>query len=118
MTEGRAFYMLPMLDYDKYAGVSIDFLIICPDNKEKGRIDREVVSKVERITSFTEGEGGSMFAVVCMNMSEPEELQGWIKGMDGVVDLRMDIMRENIVINKWFDEEIQKRASEIDRNPA
>jgi len=76
MTEGRAFYMLPMLDYDKYVGVSVDFLIFCPDNRQKSRVDREVVSKVERITfSFTDAPGFSMFAVVCMNMSEAEELQ-------------------------------------------
>ncbi len=38
--------------------------------------------------------------------------------MEGVMDLRMDIMRENILVNRWLDEEIEKRVSEFERTPA
>ena len=53
-----------------------------------------------------------MFAVVCANMSEAEELQGWIKTMDGVEDLRVDIMRENRLVSGWLDRAIENLVSQ------
>jgi hypothetical protein len=47
--------------------------------------------------------GGGMCAV---NLPEREQIQQWIRGQDCVSDVRVDIMRENILADKWLDEEI------------
>ena len=40
-------------------------------------------------------------------MSEADETQKWIQGIDGVKDVRMDIMKETTVVKGWLDWEIE-----------
>jgi len=112
MTEGRAFYLLPILDYDEQVGASPDYLVCCPDETKKQLIDKQVRSKLDRIVfSFTDAPGFSIYAMVCKNLSEAEEIRGWIKGMEGVQDVMMDTMRSNSVVNGWLDQEIERHLT-------
>jgi DNA-binding Lrp family transcriptional regulator len=109
LTKGMAFYLLPMLDYDKYPGVASDFLVFCPDPKKKGELDKLVRVKTDRIVfSFVDAEGFSIYAMLCLNISEAENIHNWIKGLDGVEKVKMDTMRNNVVVTGWLDEEIEK----------
>jgi hypothetical protein len=70
--------------------------------------------KLDRIVfSFTEANGFSIFARICLNLSESEEIHTWIKRMDGVSDVRVDIMQGNIPVDNWLDEDIKKQLSEL-----
>ena len=110
MTEGRAFYLLPELNYDKYPGVASDYLISIPDEAKKATIDKQIRAKLDRLVfSFTDAKEFSIFAKVCLNMSEADETQKWIQGIDGVKNVRMDLMRETTVVKGWLDREIETR---------
>jgi DNA-binding Lrp family transcriptional regulator len=113
MTENNSIFMLTELDYDKSLGVACDFLIICPDETKRSEVDKQMRARLDRVVfSFTEAKGFSIFALICLNLSESEEIHRWIKGMDGVSDVRVDILRGNILVDKWLDEEIEKQLSE------
>jgi len=86
---------------------------VCPDEAKRGEANKQIRAKLDRIVfSLTDVKGFSIFAQICVNLFESEEIQKWIKGLDGVSDVRVDIMRENILVDKWLDEEIEKRLSE------
>lgn len=109
LTKGMAFYLLPMLDYDKYPGVACDFLIFCPDPAKKAEVDKLMRVKTDRLVfSFVDAEGFSIYAMLCLNISEAEEIHNWLKGLDGVEKVTMDTMRSNTVVRRWLDEEIEK----------
>jgi DNA-binding Lrp family transcriptional regulator len=109
LTRGLAFYLLPMLDYDKYPGVAVDFLVLCLDSRKKSQLDKLVRARTDRIVfSFIEAEGFSIYAILCLNISEAENIHNWLKGLDGVEKVRMDTMRNTTVVKGWLDEEIEK----------
>ncbi len=112
MTKGLAFYLLPMLDYDKYPSMGSDFVIYCPDKEKKNRVDKILRTKLDRtIFSFTDAESFSIYAMICMNISEAQEIQTWIMGLDGVENVRLDTMRSNNIVRGWLDQEIDNRIS-------
>ncbi|HZY94500.1 MAG TPA: AsnC family transcriptional regulator [Candidatus Bathyarchaeia archaeon] len=107
LTRGLAFYLLPMLDYRKYPGVAVDFLVFCPDLQKKYQLDKLVRAKTDRIIfSFIDAKGFSIYAILCLNISEAENIHDWLKGLDGVEKVTMDTMRNNSVVRGWLDEEI------------
>ena len=113
MTENNSIFMLPELDYDKSLGVACDFLIICPDETKRNEVNKLMRQKLERVVfSLTDVKGFSIFALICPNLSEGEEVQRWLKGLDGVSEVRVDIMRENILVGRWLDQEIERQLSE------
>ena len=114
MTKNNSIFMLPEINYDKSIGVASDYLIVCPDDKKKSEVDKLLRGKLERVIfSLTDVKGFSIFALMCTNVSESEQLSKWMKGLEGVTDVRVDIMRENILVDKWIDEEIEKRTPQI-----
>ena len=113
MTENNCIFMLPQLDYDKSLGIACDFLVLCPDDAKKRQVDSQVRAKLDRLVfSLTDVKGFSMFALICPNLSESEQIQKWIQSLDGVNEVKVDIMRENILVDRWMDEEIERRVSE------
>jgi DNA-binding Lrp family transcriptional regulator len=113
MTKSNSIFMLPQIDYDKSLGVACDFLIVCPDETKRIEVNKQMRARLDRVVfSLTDVKGFSIFALICQNLSESEEIHKWMKGLDGVSEVRVDIMRENILVDKWLDEEIEKRISE------
>lgn len=112
MTENNSLFMLPELDYDKSLGVACDFLILCPDETQRNEVNKLMREKLERVVfSLTEVKGFSIFALICPNLSESEGIRKWLKGLDGVSDVRVDIMRGNILVDRWLDEEIERQLA-------
>ena len=110
MTENSSIFMLPELNYDKSLGVACDYLVVCSDEAKRREVNSQMRAKLDRVVfSLTDVKGFSIFALICVNLSEGEQIHKWIKGLDGVSEVRVDIMRENILVEKWLDEEIEKR---------
>ncbi|MGQ0797480.1 MAG: AsnC family transcriptional regulator [Methanobacteriota archaeon] len=111
MTAAKSFFVLSMLKGSGYAGAISSFLIFCADEKKKRAVDREMPTKLTRMAFFvTTAKGFSMFTGVCDNLSEAESIYRWVKGLDGVQEVRMDIVRGNLLVDKWLDGEIERRA--------
>lgn len=119
MTGARAFYMLSTVKGSGYTGVIANFLIFCPDETKKAGVDRGMPTKLPRVVfSFNTAKGFSIFTGACDNLSEAESIHHWVKGQDGVQQARMDIQRENILVDAWLDGEIERRAVEQSKPPA
>jgi hypothetical protein len=66
-------------------------------------------SKLERtVYSATAASKVSQFTFVCDNAIEAEETHEWIRGLDGVAEARMGIIREFILVSEWLDDEIER----------
>jgi len=110
MTENNSVFMLPEINYDKSLGVACNYTLVCPDERKKSQVDKLITGKLDRLAfTLTDVKGFSIFAMICLNLSEGEEIHRWIKGLDGVRDVRVDIMRENILVDKWLDEMIERQ---------
>ncbi len=82
MTKNNSIFMLPEINYDKSIGVASDYLIVCPDDKKKSEVDKLLRGKLERVIfSLTDVKGFSIFALMCTNISESEQLSKWMKGL-------------------------------------
>lgn len=113
MTQEKAFYLLPELNYDKYPGVASSILVNVPDQGRKNLIDKQIVSRLDRLVfSRTDAKVFSMFTVLCVNMSEADDIYRWIRGLDGIQDARMDFIREIILPGEWLDKEIAEHLSD------
>jgi DNA-binding Lrp family transcriptional regulator len=111
LTDGNAFFSVPRLNIAKAPGVNCRFIVFCPDENKKRRVDELIRSRPERIVfAHTGAKQYSAFTILCNNISEANEIHGWMNGLDGVKDVRMGIMKDFIVVDDWLDEEIEKRA--------
>jgi len=50
--------------------------------------------------------------VLFENLSEADDLTKWIKGLEGVENVKMGVMKELIVVQDWLREEIGRRTAE------
>lgn len=115
MTQEKAFYLLPELNYDKYPGVAASVLVNVPDPTKKTLVDKQVRARLEKrlVFSRTDTKVFSMFTAVCVNMSEADQVYRWIRGLDGVKDVRMDFIKEIILPKEWLDREIEKHLVQV-----
>jgi DNA-binding Lrp family transcriptional regulator len=112
MIEGRVFFLLPRSNLRKYPGVTCMFLVNCPDEAMKSKNDKLMSEDLEGIVfAHTSSKEYSTFAVVRDNLSEQEEVCGWIGRQPGVHNVRMHVLNEIIQVFDWFDEEIEMRLS-------
>ena len=109
MTQARVFYLLPELNYDKHIGVAPDYLIFCKDETKKLEINRQLKERMDNIVfSFTEAPDFSIYAMICKNLSEMEEIGSWFRSRPGVEKVMVDTMRGNILPGNWLDKEIER----------
>jgi DNA-binding Lrp family transcriptional regulator len=112
MTEERAIYLSGRPYYDSITGQVCHFVVYCPDEGKKRVADERVLSNVDRMERFdTSSKQYSVFVVHCENPAEASRTLGWLKGLDGVEDVRMGVMNEAIHVQDWLKVEIEKRAS-------
>ncbi len=113
MTEGVAFFMLPVLDLKKIAAVPCNFMLFCPDPGRKRAVDNLILAKRGQIFfAHTSAADHSSFSLVCANVAEAEEIYRWMRTLDGVKDVRMAIMREIIPVYEWLEGEIERNLRE------
>ncbi len=110
MTEGYAVYLQGTPNFNNFAGLSCVFIVFCPDEKEKRTVDHTILSGARRIElANTDSKQYSVFVCLFDNLAESDDFTGWINGLDGVKSVRMGIMKDLIVIQKWMQDEITKR---------
>ena len=112
MTNGRAFFVLLLLDFGKAQGVNCRFIIFGEDENSKNTLDKQVMSRLSVFFSHTTTKNLSVYSAVFSNLSEAEDALQWIKRLDGVKEARMGIMKEFTLVNEWLDQEIEKRLAE------
>jgi len=111
MANGYAFFLQPVLNSEKFDAMGCRFLIICPDRIKKRLMEEKVLSRFSEIVfSHTAAEEHSLFTIICHNISKAEGIQEWIGGLDGVKEVRMDIVRKMMVVQEWLEEEIEREV--------
>jgi hypothetical protein len=53
------------------------------------------------------------FALICSNLFQSDQIRKWIKGLDGVRYVKVDFMRENLLVDRRLDGEIGKRCLDL-----
>jgi len=112
MSEERAFSLLPKTNMKKYPTTGFVFLIRYSDEEKKVTGDKFLSSNLERIVYFdTLSREYSTFAISRSNFAEAEEVMQLMKKVDGIGEVRMDILKEIIHVSAWLDEEIGKKLA-------
>jgi hypothetical protein len=112
LTANNAFFRLLRPDFKRAEGTVCRAVISYGDGKKKAALDGMIGSRLERIVfSVTAESTASQFTFVCDNAVEAEEIGEWIQGLDGVVEARMGIIREFILVSGWLDDEIERMLS-------
>ena len=109
MTQGNAFYLMPISAYQRSAVVTCSFTIRCPDRKRKSLVDGEIKSKLVRMVfSNTSADEYSVFSVLCNNMSEADGMREMMGGIEGVDSVEMGVVREVVFVSDWLDDQVAK----------
>ena len=107
MTANYAYFHMFRLDFPRVDGVICSTVISYGDERKKPAADRAVDSRLDRIIySATGAKTTSLFNFVCSNITEAEEVHGWMGGLDGVTGTRMGIIKEYILVTDWLDDEL------------
>ncbi len=109
LVDKNAFYLDPLLDVKKASGVRSRFWIVCDADKKKA-FDAEVLSKLNRIIStHTAPKEYSLIVVQCANAFEVQEISQWLRGIEGVKEVRSNIDVEHIHVDEWLAGEIERK---------
>jgi DNA-binding Lrp family transcriptional regulator len=107
MTSNYAYFHMFRLDFPKVDGVICSTVISYDDERKKQAVDRAVDSRLDRIIySATGAKTTSLFNFVCGNVTEAEGVQEWLRGLDGVAETRMGIIKEYVLVTDWLDDEL------------
>jgi len=108
LTDNYAFFHMFRLDFQKLDGVACSVVASYLDEKKKPGLDRTIGSRLERtIYSATNARNTSLFNFVCSNVAEAEGIREWVRGLDGVTETRMGIIKEYILESGWLDDKLQ-----------
>lgn len=108
MVENNAIFHMFNIDFRKSEGVTCSVIVSYKDQRAKGKADRVIEAKLERIIfSATAASLISQFNFVCNNVSEAESIGNWIRELEGVFEASMGIVREYILVSDWLDNVIE-----------
>jgi DNA-binding Lrp family transcriptional regulator len=110
MKDGKAVYLLRPPNVSVVGGLMCNFLVFCSDRDKKRAADQVVISTFSRIgASQTSPEQYSSFGISCENFSEADKVMERLKAIDGVLSVRMRVVKEIIVVQDWLNEQIAMR---------
>ena len=113
MIEANAFFLMPVFDHARSAGVVCSYTVSFPDTNEKPKIDEQIKSRLARLVfSNTSAKMYSVFSVICNNVSEADEIRKSIKSLVGVKGVTMNIVKEFILVPDWLDGLINSRIGQ------
>lgn len=108
MTANYAYFHMFRLNFPKVDGVICSTVISYGDERKKQAADKAVDSRLDRIIySATGAKTTSLFNFVCSNVTEAERAHEWFRGLDGVAETRMGIIKEYTLVTDWLDDELQ-----------
>ncbi len=112
MKEGKAVYVAGTPNVPAVAGVVCCFVVHCPDPPRKRAVDGVIHSTLRRVgAADTSPLDYSAFGMPCENLAAADQVLGELKGLNGVEDASMHILREFIVTQDWIKGEIERRIS-------
>lgn len=113
MTDAKTFYIIPRLNFKEIPGLSCRFLVFYSNSISKMENDGLILEKLRErlIFSFTGGNNVSAYNVLCPNMSAMDEIQRWLKSLQGIGYVKSGIFREMILPTEWLGKEIDRQIS-------
>lgn len=112
MAEDHAFFLDGLTDFRRLGGLAYRLLIAYKSGEGKAQADRQLLSTVGNIEwSFTDSKLHSMFILVCENVDESERISGFVRGLAGVGDLSMDIIRDQTTFHERIQDQIDTKIT-------
>lgn len=110
MTEYGSFFLTQIADVKKIDGFLYHFVIEYDSNAKKADSDGLLRAKISRVVfADTNAEHYTIIASICQNISGAREILNWLRKLDGVKEVRANIMDDIIFVNEWINREIEKR---------
>jgi len=112
MKEGKAIYLSRPPNVSAAGGLMCNFLVRCDEGKKRAA-DYAILSAFNRIgASDTSQDGFSIFGMSCQNYAEADAMVEKLRAIEGVVDVRLRVLKEIIVIRDWLEAQVAMRARE------
>ena len=106
MNESKVAYLIPIRNVRKSEGLLCSFLIFCEDDR-KNLIQELLVSRNLSVDfGYTSATNLFLLTLVVDNLVEAEELLDWIRKLDGVRNVKMELLKDFIFVDEWLDETI------------
>ena len=110
MKEGKAIYLLRPPNVSAVGGLMCNFLVFCSDPVKKRAADKTILSTFSRTgASDTSSEQISAFGISCENFAEADKVTQKLRAIDGVLNVRMRVVNEIVVVEDWLRNQIAKR---------
>ena len=111
MTEGHVAYLIPIREVKKSRGVLSCFLVTCQDDR-RAMIEKEIRTRGYDVDFlYTSIRNHLLISLLIDNLASAEDLLLSIRKMEGVEEVRLDIMKEFIFVDGWLEETIEKIIS-------
>lgn len=115
MISERVITVVPQINLRAIEGaICIDVLVSCASPADKRRVDREVAARHTEL-ALRVGWGGpehAHLALVLPSLGAVQELHEWIRSLNGVNDVKINFMLEQIYLLDALDELVQSRLEE------
>jgi DNA-binding Lrp family transcriptional regulator len=114
MIAGKMFYLIPVRNVKKSSGLLCNFVIRYQENSR--RQIEELFGPLREWIDFNYYEKG-LYNVSLMldNITAADELTESLSGVKGLIDVRMNIIKDFIYVDDWLDDIIQGK---IGKHPA
>jgi DNA-binding Lrp family transcriptional regulator len=110
LTERRAIFLVGLPNFRKTPGVSANFLIYTPDRGRSSSVGEKIGSEFKTVVFGAPIAPDYLFYnIVFQNLTEADDAREWIKGLKGVANVRLGIMKDLIFVADWIDDQIRKR---------
>ena len=107
MKEGKAVYLSRPPNIDAVGGLMCHFLLFWSDRDKKRVADKAIYSTFRKLGwADTSSEQFSTYGISCENFSEADKVMNKLKVIDGVLSVRMRIVKEIIILQDWLKVQI------------
>jgi DNA-binding MarR family transcriptional regulator len=109
MTQEKVAYLIPVRNIKKSKGIICSFLIFCTD-RGRAAIREYINSQPTRVDFiFDSAKGIFILTLVADNPSEANDLHERLKALDGITEVKMDLMKNFIFVDDWLDQAVARR---------
>jgi len=112
LSDGKAFVMQLEFDLSRIDGLRYLLLVHCEDRARKKEADETIQTDLRGVVyAETFAPNHSIFVFQCQNISEADNISSWAKGINGLSDMKLGIIKSLAYSFDWVDEEIQRRIA-------
>ena len=109
LVDGNAFYLDPILDLSQVGGVRGRYWATSEEGRKRA-VDKQILEGLPRVIfTHTAPPEYSLFVCHLANASEVQDKLQWMKGIEGVKEVRSTIEVEHIHVQPWLESEIERR---------